>query len=175
MLSGYGSGREQGPDVLQRNGHVVELAGQVLLLQLIGEGQAGDGLRCLLLAARLGCATAHIYQDMSIARLTQGDLGGALADARRAVLLAGCGERLAARQGKRAEVRRCASPELLLNYASVLDKVDASHTAHPHILQLLRDFVDVACRVDESGTLACTARGAIAIVRKIDEVLHAIQ
>ena len=130
--------------------------------QLIGEGQAGDGLRCLLLAARLGCATAHIYQDMSIARLTQGDLGGALADARRAVLLAGCGERLAARQGKRAEVRRCASPELLLNYASVLDKVDASHTAHPHILQLLRDFVDVACRVDESGTLACTARGAIA-------------
>jgi hypothetical protein len=81
--------------------------------QLIAEGQAGEGLRCLQLAVRLGCVTAHIFQDMSVARLAQKDLGGALADARRAVLLSGCGEWQAAGSSMRANGRRCESPEVI--------------------------------------------------------------
>ncbi len=81
--------------------------------QLIAEGQAAEGLRCLQLAVRLGCVTAHIFQDMSVARLAQKDLGGALADARRAVLLSGCGEWQAAGSSSRANGRRCESPEVI--------------------------------------------------------------
>ena len=81
--------------------------------QLIAEGQAGEGLRCLQLAVRLGCVTAHIFQDMSVARLAQKELGGALADARRAVLLSGCGEWQAAGSSMRANGRRCESPEVI--------------------------------------------------------------
>ena len=79
--------------------------------QLIAEGQADEGLRCLQLAVRLGCVTEHIYQDMSVARLAQKDLSGALADARRAVLMSGCGEWQAA-----GSSRRCERPEVISIY-----------------------------------------------------------
>ena len=127
---------------------------------LIFESKAGDGLRCLQLAIRLGCKTAHVFQDMSVARQKVQDLGGAVADARRAVLLSGCSQAAVGRRGD----DRCTSPELLLNLASLVDKIMPSATALTRILQILRGYISVACHKDATGALSCHARGAIAAI-----------
>lgn len=125
--------------------------------QLLSDGNASTSLRCLRVAMRLGCRDAHVYQDMSLARLAMQDLAGALQDAWSAVSAAGCS--LASGPGT-----HCASPELLLNYASLLDKSWPSHATLPRILHILRNYVGVACHRDASGELSCNARGAITAI-----------
>ena len=131
--------------------------------EMLADGDARGALRCLILAARLGCRPASVYQDMSMARLALGDLSGALQDARRAALMTGCRHAPPNNHSDPAELVEHCSPELLLNVASLLDKVQPAHQTLPRILALLRRYLALAC--DDAGSaLTCTARGAIPAV-----------
>ena len=132
-------------------------------VQLLADGDAVSALRCLKLAVRLGCSSAHVFQDMSVARLAIEDLAGALEDSRRAIRQAGCSPAVVtASTGTRPCL--CTSPELLLNHASLLDKAVPSHKTLALIQQVLRRYVSLACSKDSSGALSCTARGAISAI-----------
>ena len=122
-------------------------------VQLLSEGQAYNALRCLKMALRLGCNAAHVFQDMSVARLGMQDIDGALQDSRHAIERAGCSLTPDVNSGGAAP--QCTSPELLLNYASLLDKALPSHTTLSRIQQVLRRYIRASCRKDASGSLAC--------------------
>lgn len=142
------------------DGHAWSERGAAMLSE---GGRAQDSLRCLQLAVRLGCRASFIYQDMAVARLAMMDLGGALSDVRQALQLAGC----VPEANMLSNSQRCESPEILLNYASLLDKTYPSHRTLHKILDVLHSYVVAACRKDASGALSCAARGAIpAIVER---------
>jgi len=122
-------------------------------VQLLSKGQAYNALRCLKMALRLGCNAAHVFQDMSVARLGMQDIDGALQDSRHAIERAGCSLTPDVNSGGAAP--QCTSPELLLNYASLLDKALPSHTTLSRIQQVLRRYIRASCRKDDSGSLAC--------------------
>jgi hypothetical protein len=124
------------------------------------EGDVRSSVRCLMLAIRLGCGTADVYQDLSVAKLAMNDLKGALQDVRHALLLAGCRSDVAGIVSQAG----CPRPELLLNYASLLDKAFPEYPTLARIQHLLRSYVRNACRTSESGALACSARGAIVAI-----------
>lgn len=135
--------------------------------QLLASGDAVSALRCLKLAVRLGCSAAHVFQDMSVAKLAIKDLAGALEDSRRALLHAGCSLAVATAgmgQGHWDRGTCGTSPELLLNHASLLDKAVPSHKVLARIQQVLRHYVSLACSKDATGALSCTGRGAIAAI-----------
>jgi hypothetical protein len=128
---------------------------------MLAEGSsARDSLRSLQLAVRLGCRAAFVYQDMAVARLAMQDVGGALSDVRRALQLAGCNTTADTTSNSHG----CERPELLLNYASLLDKAYPSHGTLHTILHVLRSYVGAACSTDAFGVLSCRARGAIAAI-----------